>query len=223
MPPYDAIDQSPTFNVRASYACTINLTPISGSSRQTQSKQYSFTTGAGQLVVTPPSYMNTVLKDNENFGGFVFRNDDAEPVTITGLDIDVSYTALNIADSPLVLRFMDPSTELSLTDYHLENLAVNPSLPYTHAETNIHIPLSFTINASSPKMLPIKILGAHRMSISGVDPTITVTLREVATNQSVTKIVLGSAKLSWSCIVAVGAYDPNATSGPYATGRACQQ
>jgi len=222
-PPPDAIDQSPTFNVRTSYVCTIGLTPTSGSSRQTQSRQFSFTAGAGQLVVTPLSTMNTVLQDNVSSGGFVFRNDDAEPVTITGLDVDVSYTALNTAGGPLVLRFADPATELSLIDYHLENLAVNPSLPNTHSGTNIHVPLSLTINPASPKMLPVKILGAHRMSISGVDPSVTVTLRQVTTNQSASRIMLSSAKISWSCVIIIGACDPNATSGPCATGQACRQ
>ncbi len=223
LPSLDAIDQSPTFNVRASYACTVSLTPTSGSDRQTQSRQFSFTTGVGQLVVTPPSSMSTVLKDDANFGGFVFRNDDTEPITITGLDVDVSYKGLNVADSPLVLRFADPATETSLVDYHLENLAANPSLPYTHAGTNIHIPFSFTINAAGPKMLPVNILGVHKLGIYGVDPTFTVTLRHVSTNQNVNGIVLNSAKLSWSCIVTIGAYDPNATSGPFVTGQACQQ
>jgi len=121
------------------------------------------------------------------------------------------------------LRFADPATELPLADYHLENLAADSSFLFTHAGTNIHIPLSFTINAASLKMLPVNILGVHKMSVYGVDPTVTVTLREVSTNQNVTRVVLNSAKISWSCIVPIGAYDPNATSGPYVTGQACQQ
>jgi hypothetical protein len=222
-PIFDALDQNPTFNVKTSYSCAINLTPTSGSDRQTQSKQISFTTGAGQLVVTLPSYINTVLKDDANFGGFVFRNDDTEPVTITGLDIDVSYRGLNVADSPLVLQFKDPGTELSINDYHLENLAADQSVSYAHAGTNIHIPLSLTVGATNQKVLPVNLLGVHKLGIYGVDPTVVVTLREVSTSQNLNRVVLNSAKLSWSCIVALGAYDPNATSGPYATGQACRQ
>ncbi len=223
MPAPDALDQSPMFNAKTSYACAINLTPASGGDRQAQSKQISFTTGSGQLVVAPPSYANTLLKDDASFGGLVFRNDNAEPITVTGLDIDVSYKGLNVADSFLILRFADPATEQSLIDYHLENLAADPSVLYAHAGTNIHIPLSFTISAANQKMLPVNILGVRKLGIYGVDPTVTVTLRQVTTNQNLNRVVLDSAKISWSCIVPLGAYDPNATSGPYATGQACRQ
>lgn len=223
IPAVDALDQSPTFNVGTSYVCTVNLTATSGSDRKTQSKQFSFTTGAGQLVITQPSSMNTVLTDNTNRGGFVFQNDDAAPVTVNGLDIDVSYQGLNITNSPLILRFEDPATEASIADYHLENLSADPSVPYGYAGIDIHVPLSFTIGAASQKMLPLEILGVHRLGIYGVNPTITITLRQVAINKTQNKIVLNSARISWSCIVPLGAYDPNATSGPYATGQACLQ
>lgn len=223
MPAHDALDQSPAFNVKTSYNCVVNLTPASGNDRRTQSKQFSFTTGAGQLVVTPQSSMNTVLKDNASFGGFVFRNDDTEPITITGLYIDVSYRGLDTTDNPLTLRFKDPITELTLAEYNLENLAADQSLSYAHAGTNIHIPLSFTIGGANQKILPINIFGVHRLSIYGVDPIVSITLRQVTTNQSSNNIVLNSAKIAWSCIVPIGAYNPNATSGPYATGQACLQ
>jgi hypothetical protein len=217
-----AFDQNPTFNVRTSYACTISLTPLSGNDQQTQSKQFSFATDAGQLIVTSPSSMNTVLTDNTNSGGFVFTNDDTEPITVTGLDIDASYRGLNITENPLILRFEDPATETSLADYHLEDLAADPSTSYAHTGTDIQIPVSFTVPASSQKMLPVDILGVHRLGIYGIDPTITIALRQVTTNQNVNRIALNSAKISWSCIVPLGAYDPNATSGPYASGQACQ-
>ncbi len=217
-----APDQNPTFDVRASYTCTIDFTPTSGSDHRTQSKQFSFATGAGQLIITPPSSMNTMLNNNANFGGFIFRNDDTQPITITGLDIDVSYRGLNIINTPLVLRVENPATGVSLVDYHLEKLAADPSSSYAYAGTDIHIPLSFTLGATSQKMLPVDILGVQRLSIYGINPTIAVTLRGVTTNQNMNKIVLSSPKISWSCIVPLGAYDPNATSGPYATGQACQ-
>ncbi len=222
IPDPSALDQNPTFNVRTSYTCTIDFAPASGSDQRTQSKQFSFTTGAGQLIITPPSSMNTLLNNNTNFGGFTFRNDDTQPITITGLDIDVSYKGLNIANTPLVLRVENPVSGASLADYHLENLAADPSSSYAYAGTDIHIPLSFTLGAASQKMLPVDILGVQRLNIYGVNPTIAVTLRGVTTNQSANKIVLSSPTISWSCVVPLGAYDPNATSGPYATGQACQ-
>jgi hypothetical protein len=115
---------------------------------------------------------------------------------------------------PVVLRFEDPATEASIADYHLESLAPNPAVPYTYAGTDIHIPLSFTINAASQKMLPVEILGVHRLGIYGVNPTIAITLRQVTIDKTQNKVVLDAAKISWSCIVPLGAYDPNATSGP---------
>ncbi|MEK7508216.1 MAG: hypothetical protein AAB602_04025 [Patescibacteria group bacterium] len=221
MPDHDALDQSPMFNVQTSYKCTISLTPTSGNDRQTQSKQFSFTTGAGQLFITSQSSMNTVLKDNLNTGGFVFRNDDIEPVTVTGIDIDVSYRGLDTTDSPLILRFKDTATELALAEYNLENLAADPSISYAHSGTNIHIPLSFVVNSASQKLLPISVLGVHRLSIYGVNPIVDITLRKITIDKSANKIILSIPKISWSCIVPIGAYNPNATSGPYATGQAC--
>ena len=166
--------------------------------------------------------MNTVLANNINFGGFIFRNNDTQPVTITGLNIDVSYNGLNIVNTPLVLRFKNPTTEDSLADYHLEGLAADPSSPYLHAGTGIQIPLSLTLGPANQKMLPVNVLGVQRLSIYGTDPTVAITLRGVTTNQSAGKVVLNSPKISWSCIVPLGSFDPNATSGPYATGQACQ-
>ncbi len=223
LPLQGATDQNPTFDVRTSYNCSISLTPLSGANRATQSKQFSFTTPPGAFFVTAPSSMDTVLQSNENDGGFVFRNNDAEPIMVSNLTLDVSYTALNVAYGPLVLRFIDPATELPLgSDYHLESLAADPSLPYTNVGTGIQIPVSFTIGPTSQKLLPLELLGVHWMSISGVNPTMTITLRAVATDQSQGKAVLNAAVLSWSCIVATEAYDPNATSGAYASGLACQ-
>lgn len=222
-PDFDALDQSPMFNVQTTYTCTIGLTPNSGNNRQTQSKQFSFTTGAGQLFVTSQSSMSTILKSNLNTGGFIFRNDDTDPVTVTGIDVDVSYRGLDTMDGPLLLRVKDTATDLPLAEYNLENLAADPSASYAHSGTNIHIPFSFTINAASQKLLRINVLGVHRLSIYGVDPTVSITLHRVTTDKNADKVVLSAAKISWSCIVPIGAYDPNATSGPFATGQACQQ
>ena len=218
----DALDQNPTFDPRTSYTCTVVLTPNSGSDQRPQSKQFSFTTGAGQLIVTPSPTMDDMLEDGINTGGFIFRNDDSEPATITGLTVDVSYTGLNTANIPLILSFLDPVTNNSLYDYHLENLAANSSSSYSHAGTNVTMPVSFTIGAMTQKMLPVSILGVTRFHVYGVDPNITITLRGVTTNQNLSKVLLSTADISWSCIIPLGAYDPNATSGPYATGQACK-
>lgn len=224
LPPVtDAVDQNPIFNMQTSYTCTVTFTPTAGKDERPESRQFSFMTGAGQLVVTAPPAMDTLLHGNSNSGGFVFRNDNIAPVTVTGLDVDVSYAGLNVSDGPLVLRFEDPVSGASLYEYHMENMAADPSLPFAHAATNIHIPVSFTVAASAQEMFPVEVLGVQRLSVIGVDPTVSVAVRHVDTAQTSAKIVVNSANISWSCIVPVGAYDPNATTGPYATGRVCSQ
>jgi len=215
-----ASDQNPTFEVRTAYDCTVTLTPQTGADRTARSKDFSFTTPAGQLIVAPPASMNTVLANDENDGGIVFNNEDTNPVTITNLVVDVSYTAL-VGGTPLVLRFADPVTGLSLYDYHLENVPLDPGSTYTHTVTGIQVPLSFTVGAEKAKMLPVEILGVNRMSVLGVNPTVTVTLRNVVTNPFVERLILTAAQLSWSCVVPVGGFDPNATSGAFAAGNAC--
>jgi hypothetical protein len=220
--PAGAADDSPIFDMQTSYTCTASLTPTSGSDERIATKQFSFTTGAGQVVVTAPTSMNSLLQDGTNLGGLVFNNINSSPVTITGLDIDVAYTGLNIANNPLVLRVEDPVTNDSLDDVHLETLKA-ASAPYTYSGTDIHIPLSFTVGAASQKMLPLDLLGVQKLHIYGVDPSITITARNVTTDPNLNRTVLNAAEISWSCINPIGTYDPNATSGPYATGQACSQ
>lgn len=223
VPAIGASDRSLTFDMQTSYACTIGLTPDFGSNRIAQSKQFSFTTGTGQLVVTQPSSMDTLLHDGVDLGGFVFNNESAHAITITGLGLDISYTALNTGN-PLLLKFLDPATNAQLADYHMETIAASLAAPYMHMGTGVTIPLSFTINAGTQKMLPLSIIGVQRLQIGGVDPAITITVRKVVFNQNLNRTVLNSASISWSCVVVpIGGYNPNATSGPYASGRGCSQ
>ena len=65
--------------------------------------------------------------------------------------------------------------------------------------------------------------GVNRMGVSGTSPTVAITVTGLTTNQSDDKLILNNARISWSCIVPTTAYDPNATTGPYATGQACSQ
>jgi len=236
-----ATDKNPTLKVRTSYNCSVSLTPTSGSDQVTQSKDFLFTTPPGQLVVTNDTAMNTILADNTNNGGVVFNNQDINPVTITGITFDASYSYLNILNGPLVLRFLDPTTNQSLADYHLEKIpavadgaaaggnAVGTSNTYTYAQSGITLPLSFTIPPSTQKMLPIEVLGVDRMFVLGTSPTMSITLRGVTTNEADNangasgdvKIVMANPNITWSCAVSTASYDPNATSGVYTTGQAC--
>ena len=224
MPTPDMNDQNPIFDVRTSYHCAITLVPLSGNDQRSRSKTFSFATGPGQIVVTRPLAMNTLLANNKNSGGFVFKNQDANAITITALNLAISYTAMNTngANGPFILRFLDPTTEAPLVDYPLGNLPADPSLPYTQSANNITIPLSFTVPPGTQKMLPLAVLGVNRMQMSGIDPKITITIRGFVTDKSDAKILLNAAQIAWSCVVPVGVYDPNATSGPFATGQACK-
>jgi hypothetical protein len=236
-----ALDKNPTFNVRTSYNCSVSLTPTSGSNQVTQSKTFSFTTAPGELIVTNDAAMNTLLGDNTNNGGIVFNNQDTNPVTLTGVTFDASYSYLNILNGPLVLRFLDPTTNQSLADYHLEKIPAtgdgagngasssSTSNTYTYAQSGITVPLSFTIPPSTQKMLPIEVLGVDRMFVLGTSPTVSITLHSVTTNEAGggggdgggVKTVMASPNITWSCSVSTASYDPNATSGVYATGQAC--
>ncbi len=166
--------------------------------------------------------MSTILSNDTNNGGFVFNNQDGAPVTITGLTFDVSFQYLTTVYGPLVLRMVDPITETSLGDYHLETTPVDPTKEFSYHAPNVTIPISFTVKGSSQKLLPIEILGVHKMLIDKTTPQVTLTLTGITTNPSDTKTTLNSATISWSCDVVIGGYDPNATSGPMATGRICK-
>ena len=72
-------------------------------------------------------------------------------------------------------------------------------------------------------MLPLEILGVSVMGVSGASPAMTITLRNITTDgTSGVKVLLNAPQISWSCIVPLTGYDPNATSGPYVTGEACR-
>ena len=151
-----ATDQNPLFDPRGSYTCTVTATPLSGADQRAQSKDFSFTTGPGQLIVMPPTAMNTLLADGDNNGGFVFKNQDTNPVTITALTLTISDIAMNPNDAngPFTLEFLDPVSGSVLAKYPLENLPADPGVPYTSEVTNVSIPLSFTVPAENQKMLP---------------------------------------------------------------------
>lgn len=217
----DMPSQDPLFPVNVSYRCAVSLAPTTGSDRRVQSRDFSFTTPSGQLTVASLAISNHVLANDSNASGIVFENQDSLPVTVTGVTVDVSYTALDHSNGPLVLRFSDPITETSLFDYHLENAPKDSTAAFTNRQENISAPLSFTIPAGTQKMLPVSILGVQRMLMPDVKPTVTVTVRSVTTDHSL-KAVLRAPVITWSCVVALGGYNPNATSDPFATGEACR-
>ena len=179
-------------------------------------------TDPGRLVVAVPSSMNTVLHDDQNNGGFVFNNEDNKAVTVTGITFDVSFTAFNTIAGPIVLRVSNPATDAPMFDHHLENLPLEPGTLYTHSETGITAPISFTIGPNSQKILPIEALGVHKSLINGTDPSLKITLRSVTTNPADTKILLTAPQIFWSCAVTAASYDPSATSSVFATGQACR-
>jgi hypothetical protein len=221
-PPSNASDQTPFFTVRTSYDCTIGFAATVGTDRAERSKDMKFTTGTGQLAVTLPPTMDAVLANGTNNGGVVFTNTDSDPITITGLTLDISYQGLSTIQGPLTLHFLDPVTSASLFNYDMETVPAVTGVPFSYATTGVTIPLSFTIPAGSPKLLPLQILGAHLLNITGLNPTITLTLQNVTTNATDVPVIMSAKQIEWSCTVALTGYDPNATSGPYADGTVCR-
>ena len=217
-----ASDQRPMFEVKTAYSCAVSLTPLLGNDRRTQTKNFSFTTPSGQLIVTAASAISTVLVEDTDNGGIVFTNHDAAPITITGLTLDASYQDLATINGPIVLRIADPTAGQSLFDYHLENAPTVSASTFSHVD-QVSTPRrsSFTIPANGQKMLPIQILGVHMMSMQNTIPTITISVRDVATDRADMRTTLVSPIVSWSCVVELGGFNPYATSGPFATGQVC--
>ena len=209
-----APDQNPSFNVRTAYDCAVSLTPQSDADRRTQTKDFSSTTPPGRFVVLSDTAMDTVLVNNTNNGGVIFNNQDSNPITVTSVTFNASYAYLaTTLDIPLVLRFQDPSTGRSLVDYALTNAS----------DTNVTVPLSFIVAPLSQKLFPIQVLGVQKMLIQNTTPSVNVTITSVTIDRNDVKIVLHNPSLAWSCNVSQTGYDPNATSGAYATGAACLQ
>ncbi len=214
-------DQNPTFTQRTPYTCTISLTPLSGTDLRTQSKQFTFTAPPGKLIVTPPASMDTVLKDTENDGGFVFTNDDTQPITVTNLTFNVAYNDLTNAYGPTILRFINPVTGAPAGDFDISNLPAVSGGSYTNEQDGLSAPVSLTIPPDDERLLPIAILGAHPLSVQSTTPTLSVTLKGVTISAPDVQTVLNSASISWSCTVTFAIYDPNATSGALVSGQAC--
>lgn len=221
IPGSDSLDQNPSFSVRSSYKCQISLTPTEGADRRAVSKEFDFKTDGGQLFVSLSPTIDTLLRDDKNSGGFVFNNQDSLPVTITSVKVDAYYANLNVSSLPLVLRFIDPSTETTLADYNLGNIPEN-SGQYTHSQTGIDVPISFYLAPNSQKMLAVQMVGVRKMILANQDPIIKITLTDVSPDNSDAKVSISSPQIVWTCIATTAAYDPNATSGPYATGQVCK-
>ncbi len=197
------------FATNSPYACAISLTPLAGTDRRTQSQTLSFTTPPGQLTVSRAASMNSVLVNDKNDGGIVFTNTDPNPVTVTDLTLDVSYSYLSTTDRPLVLRILTPDTDVRLADYHLENLPETDPSTYTYGQAGMNAPITFTIPGSTQKMLPIEILGVTKMLISGSSPAVIVTVRAATTNQTGMKTTLSNPTVTWACNVPYSVSNPN--------------
>jgi len=217
-----ASDQNPIFTPRRSYQCSVSLTPQSGSDRRTQSREFDFTVPPGEITVTPQSAMNTVLKDGEDDGGFVFTNQDTIAVTITALTLDVKTTGLSTAYGPMAFRALDPATgNPTGSNVDLAAMPKDPTNPFVTGETGVTIPVSLTIPPGTDRLLPIQLVGIATMRVSSITPTVTLTLRSASLLNDVRTPALNGAILQWSCVVSFQAYDPNATSGALVAGNAC--
>ncbi len=208
------------FALNTSYTCTLTVNPLTGSDRRIQSKDFKFKTGGGQLTAFIPPSASVHLVSDEDDGGFAFKNSDTRPVTITSESFDVSFTGLSVNDGPVVLRLVDPHDITNYLDYHMETFSPDPNRQFSYAG---HVTLAFPIvvGAGNQKLLPVDVLGVHKLSITGYDPTIRITLRSVTTDRPDLPVNLGAPTVMWSCKVVIGSYDPNVTSSAFATGEAC--
>ena len=223
MPAFDSRDQSPAFKVRTTYGCDISLAATSGNDQSMKTKHFDFQTNAGPLVIRLASAIDTVLKNDKNVGSFVFDNEDSDPITVTNVTFDASFVTLSTSSNPLVVRFLDPITENILYDYHLENIPADPAKQFSAAQTGITVPVSFTVPGNTERALPINVVGVRKMSVSGINPSITITLRGVGLTDATIKKELQSPSITWTCVTPTGAYDPNSLTDAFATGQACTQ
>jgi len=218
IPPLDTMDVNPSFNVKTSYNCSIGL---AGSDGQTTSKQFNFKTGGGRLVVTTATGMNTILRDGINSNGFVFNNQDSDPVNITGLTFRVSFTSLNTSTVPLILRFADPISGASLMDYEIDGLPSDPILTNVHSQDGVRASLVFGIPPSNQKMLMVQALGVQKFIFGGMNPEIKIMLEGITTDRPDVKIIFNSTVIDWTCTPMTQQYNPYSTSSLYESGQAC--
>ena len=211
-------DNQLRFAISTTYTCTISLTPLTGSDRRIQTKTLTFTTPSGQLTIYRAPSMNSLLANDENDGGIVFSNTDPNPITITGLTLDVSYRYLTTATRPLILRLLAPDTGIQLSDYHLESLPADASLPYANSNPSLNASVVFTVPGASQKMLPLEIFGVSKMLMTNTSPNVAISVRSVTTNRNGLKIIYNNPTITWTCNVTLGNYDPNGTS----TAEACR-
>jgi len=223
LPASGDIDQTPSFNVRTTYRCTISLAALVGSDRSAHKKDFSFETAGGQLGVSPSPTIDPLLKDDHMMSGFVFNNRDSQTITVTDLKLDISYAALSLDPIPPIIRFMDSFTDKQLAEYDLGQVPEDTSHPMLHTKTSIDIPVTFPIPAGSQKMIAVHILGVRKIRSIGNDPDLKISLRDITTDPGDVKTVFNFPQLHWACIMPTTAYDPNATSGPFATGQACRE
>lgn len=212
-PSAESLDQNPVFNINTSYNCVISLTD---SLLRKESKQISFQTGAGRLTVKV-SNLDTVLKFNKSTNGFVFDNQSAVPITVTGFTFDVSFTALNTS-SPLVLRFLESDNGTMLVEYPLQDSPADSIRPHTNASADMKASFSFAVKPRARRLLPVEILGVQPLAIIGVNPEVKVTLRQITTDHSDINTAILSPIVSWNCIT----YDPNFAAQGLPTEQNCK-
>ncbi len=196
--PPAAPDQSPVFLMRTYYSCDVSLTPTSGVDLRTQTKNFSFKTDGGRLKVM--TALARTLVNGKNDSGFIFNNEDSEPVTLTGLTLDISFTALSVID-PLVIRFADGKTEKSIVDYPINGLPDDQSIQFTKRKSGIQIPLSFTIKANSQRLLAISALGVQALSISSTTPAVEIDLVDATFDRTDVRPYFNSRTIKWYCVV----------------------
>ncbi len=202
-PPANSSDQNPIFGIATSYACTVSL---ADSLMRMSSKQISFQTGQGRLLVKS-SNLDTSLRSGKSINGFVFDNQSRESLAIKDLTFDVSFRALNVS-SPIVLRFVNPDNESSFLDFQVQNLPIDPAKPDVRTAAGMKVSLPFAMSPNAQRLLRVEVLGIQQLLTIGINPEFSVVLRQINMDNTAIKTVFFSPAILWSCIP----YDPYRSS-----------
>lgn len=197
-PPYNVsqfISSPISFDIRTPYACALTLTNSMG---QVSKKEIDFTTGIGFLTVSGARGSSDLLKSDISGNNISFNNTDDDPVTITGLTMGVSSTALNFGPGATV-KFKDYNDNV-LYQYNLADTPQDSSRQYGTAASNIKVPLSLVVPPRTSKVLFIEADNVSFLYVDS-DPTLALSVSNITFDRSDMKISLfqNPIRMSWTC------------------------
>lgn len=189
------ISSAASFNIRTPYVCTLS---VANSAGQAAKKEFDFTTGIGFLTVSGARGSSNLLKSDLSTNNIAFTNTDDDPVTITGLSMDVSSTALNFGPGSSV-KFKDYNDNV-LDQYDLTSASQDQARQYGKKAQNINVPLSLTIPPHTSKVLFIEVGNISFLYVDS-DPALALALSEITFDRSDMKIsfLQNPIPIYWTC------------------------